>query len=279
MDNKNVQEIRAFIKACNDFINGKFILADIKISKILQTMAASSDIYNILAECLINFDFEREFARCRANSTVNGKCFKPPFEVHKLIPLTFCLLVEIDRKHIDFDYFLRTQFPHAETQKDEYDEFTSTVMVPFRDAVAGLFDISVEPEPIKREEAANIIDQQILRVHNEAQDSKTEYVESVVEKPVMEPKSQAEVDDDVNDFYAGVLEKVDLIRQEMVLVRGKEKQDNIETILMAIEEAVRIKNMKILNALVYALNTECKNEKCLKLLIGKLNGLYFTYFG
>ena len=46
-----------FLNACDEFIQGKFILADIKISKILRAISTSKEVYNLMAESLINYNF------------------------------------------------------------------------------------------------------------------------------------------------------------------------------------------------------------------------------
>ena len=40
----DANEINTFVSACNEMIEGKFILADIKISKILRAISSSNDI-------------------------------------------------------------------------------------------------------------------------------------------------------------------------------------------------------------------------------------------
>ena len=63
MNNIDKDTIINFISACNELVNGKFILADIKISKILRAISESTDIYNLIAENMINYDFDKEFAK------------------------------------------------------------------------------------------------------------------------------------------------------------------------------------------------------------------------
>ncbi len=278
MENINKEEINNFIRACNDLIYGKFILVDIKITSVLKSIAESADIYNILAECMINFDFAREFSKAKV-STVSDTTFKLPMEVHKIIPLVFCLLVEIDSKRIDFDQFLRTQFPYADNQKDEYTKFANNIIVPFRDAIASLFDMPVDiDEKRAQDEEVNIIDKQIAVISGEG--GAKAVVEKTTIASVEETPTPAltQEEDDVNDFFASVKEKVHIVEEKLSFVKNKQRRDNIKTITTAILQTCDIKNITILNALVYALNCECKQEKIMKETIHKLNNLYFTYF-
>ena len=58
MEENNLVQLQDFISACNDFADGKFILADIKISKILGReflFTAKNSIYiNIFTETCSN---------------------------------------------------------------------------------------------------------------------------------------------------------------------------------------------------------------------------------
>ena len=230
----NKNELLEFTKACDEFIEGKFILADVKIANILKKIADSTDIYNILAECMINFDFSKEFSKSRVSGSVGANTFRLPTEIHKLIPLVFCLLVEIDKKNIDFNYFLRTQFPFADTQKEEYDVNTKELY-----------------EQLNQEEKIAVVPKKI--------------------------SDEIEVEDK-DDFFKSMIDKSYDIKDSIKTIKNIAKRENVTTILDGIEESCQIKNIKITNALVYALNQELKGEKYFKTLINNLNNLYFTYF-
>lgn len=262
MENINENEIKDFLKACNDFINGKFILAEVKISKVLQEIAKSKDIYNVIAECLNGYDFEREFSKSRANNLVGGSNFRLPIESHKIIPLVFCLLVEVDRKRIDFNYFLKTQFSHAETQKEEYEAFIATVMVPFRDAFKNMFGIDDKEQEKLPEAEVNVLDK-----------PKVEKIEEIKIEQLPEEELEEE---DLNDFFISIAKLAEEIKFETL--KNKQSKEAIKIYVDGLKEASSIKNFNILNGFVYALNAESKKEKTIKETVNKINNLYFTYF-
>jgi hypothetical protein len=45
-------KIKNFFDACNEMIQGRFILSDIKISKILKAIANSEVLYDLFAQVL-----------------------------------------------------------------------------------------------------------------------------------------------------------------------------------------------------------------------------------
>ena len=118
MNNENIEreKIINFINACNELVNGKFILADIKISKILKSISESTGVYNLIEECMINYDFDSEFSKCITTDASGVERFVLPKEEEKIVPLVFCLLVEIDSKRISFNDFIKAQFPYANNQ-------------------------------------------------------------------------------------------------------------------------------------------------------------------
>ena len=73
-DEKNL--IMNVILSCNELIDGKFILADSKISKILKDVTESKEVYNLLSECMANFNFEREFIRAKIKLPTKPGYFK-----------------------------------------------------------------------------------------------------------------------------------------------------------------------------------------------------------
>lgn len=277
MENINKGEIAKFIKSCNDLINGKYILVDVKITAILKAIAESDDIYNILAECLINFDFEKEFTKASVSSP-SDTTFKVPMEIHKIIPLVFCLLVEINRKHVDFDIFLETQFPYAGDQKERYDKFANNVIAPFRDAVASLFDMSTDVEEKAEEPPVNVLDKHVsvVSTYNETPTIIQKTVVTTIEDPIETAKREEERIQ--GDFFREIGKLTEQIEEKLIFVRNINKRDNIRTITLAIKQTVAIKNLTILNALVYALNNECAHERALRETMDSINSLYFDFF-
>ena len=78
-------KIKTFFDACNEMIQGRFILSDIKISKILKAIANSEVLYNLFAEVLSDFKFKEEFENAKTSSKVNGGYFLVPGSEEKLL--------------------------------------------------------------------------------------------------------------------------------------------------------------------------------------------------
>ena len=65
MSAQNIHELIPFNNACDEFISGKYILADIKINSILNIISNDEKISNIVASCIDNYDFNTAFANAQ----------------------------------------------------------------------------------------------------------------------------------------------------------------------------------------------------------------------
>ena len=281
LSEKQLIEVQDFVDACNEFINGKFILADMKISKILKSIAGSSEIYNLLAECMINFDFEHELKKCCVKSGTENASFTLPTETYKLIPVVFCLLVQIDSKRIDFNYFLKTQFPFANGQNEEYDKFSSQIVIPFRDAIAGLFNVSTEfrkkEEP---KEELSIIDQ---KIKEQLEGQKVEVVEEqeeeekavAMEVPVQEPKIEKTA---LDTLFEEIKAQAEYMQQLAPYIKKTVRRENVVIILKGLIKVCELKDMLLLSSSMIAINEVGGAEKVLKENLKNISSAYARFF-
>ena len=267
LNQEQALQVKNFISACNSFIKGKFILTDVKLANILKAIAESESVYNLLAEHMINFDFDGELKKCCVKNAVEGGSFKLPKEVDVVIPLVFCLLVEIDSKRIDFDYFLRSQFPFAENQNEQYDRFANDIIAPFRDAVANKFGASIveeEKKPAKPER--NIID---IRI--EERQEELAHVQEEEEEVEPEPKTP------LQEFCESITASAQEMLQDLGYVRKETKRDNIRLVLNALVKACELQEMVLINGIIVALNEIVGNDKILRYSLDDIKTTFANY--
>ena len=140
ISNKGLVTINAFMNSCDDLINGKFIFAGNKVSNILKAINESPELYEVISECLKDFNYEKEFGRAKIKLPTKKGTFKMPEEHISKIPLVFCMLVEIQENKIDFKQFLADYFD-TDDEKSQFENFAEQVIIPFKNAIAYLFDI------------------------------------------------------------------------------------------------------------------------------------------
>ena len=273
LDNGQQVKMKNFVTACNDFISSKFILSDIKISKILKTVADSEQIYNLLAECMINFNFEEELNRSFFKASKETGSFLLPVEYFKLIPLVFNLLVGLDSKKIDFKNFLNQYFVFN-NQHEQYSTFAHTVVVPFRDAIVELFGIDMNDDSVPSEDKP-VNKRPRLYETEESQETAplTEEQTIVVAiTPVIKPEA-----DVLKAFFEEVRSHANYIADKLVLVKKESRRENIKLIVNAIIRTCTIEDLIILSALVSALNEIAAKEKYLKFGIAKICECYYEF--
>ena len=138
---QTLAKIKEFIEVLDQMIDGKYILADVKIHKLVKIINECDAIYSFMSECLINFDFENEYNNCIQKNNINGEKFLLPKEPIKLVALVYCLLNAFNSKYLDLYDFMRENFAsiHYHT---EYLEFGRKVLEPFKNIVASYFGLT-----------------------------------------------------------------------------------------------------------------------------------------
>ena len=129
---------RDVIIACNDLIDCKVLFTEDKIQKILEEIASSSEVYNLIADCLSVFNRDKEFDRVFNISGVGKGNFVMPKEEAKIIAFVFCLLVDINSGKINYDKLIARYFL-SETGEKDYKAFMGKVIVPFRNLISEAF--------------------------------------------------------------------------------------------------------------------------------------------
>ena len=131
------EALEAFTSACDEVINAKFILAEKKISSLLQTIASNPILIDFFKTALSGYNRIDEFAR--AKSKVGGRSkLTLPIHKTKIVAFAFCLLLELDTGKRDLKEFL-DEFFHSANPKEQYDNFVKTIIVPFKEITEFLF--------------------------------------------------------------------------------------------------------------------------------------------
>ncbi len=142
MNETDNKKIEYFIALCDDLITCKFLVAESKIKKLLVALAETEPICSLVAECMEQFNRDREFNK---TFVADGKghfyCFMPT-EEYKIIALVFCVLADIDkgkdRGGIDFTDFIKRYFDDEEGVNC-YTHFARKIILPFRELIAEAF--------------------------------------------------------------------------------------------------------------------------------------------
>lgn len=134
-----LRNIQACLASLDELSDGRFIFAENIISKILKNISTCDEIYDLISQCMKNFNFDREFNRAKVKMPTKDGYFVMPESRAAIIPLVFCILVDIRDKKIDFNDFLKNYFKHDKIT--EYENFANVVITPFKQALLYCFDM------------------------------------------------------------------------------------------------------------------------------------------
>jgi len=244
IDEEELEKINQFAVNCDEMINGKFILSEIKIAKILKSIANSDALYGYFAECLLNFDFNKEFSKIKINTFTNSY-IKMPNEDYKIVALVFCFLVEVDSKNIDFYDFVTTYFEQKDNC-DSYSVFTKTMLVPFKNLILSHFGLLEMEEREKSEIEVNLRGQVI---------ENTGIGEKII-KHIQSIQNVVEISPKIRD----------------------EQKQKLDIVLNAFIEAIKLHKKVILYALEVAMTELVKANKVIKPMYDDLLEMLLKFY-
>jgi hypothetical protein len=149
--------INEFSKACDDMARSQYILADSKITAILQSIATSSLLYSLFDRLLENYDYQVSAKAC----VDSDNSFNLPSEQRERVCLIFCLLLDMDKHNIEIKDFI-SQFDRSKDINTRYDNFLAKFILPLKVGVLNLIEEQKSQEERQREEEIRIMEKRRL---------------------------------------------------------------------------------------------------------------------
>ena len=237
------------------------------IARILQDISESKEIYELIAECMKNFNFDKEFNRAKVKLPTKDGYFIMPESRAIVIPLVFCVLVDIRDRKINFHDFLRTYF--MSEQIDEFENFAQTLVVPFRNALAYCFELDGESN-------SNTVDDNKYQNEDVQQDvgvDNTEDTQDVVKEPELEkPVTERFVNQKFKDFFKDVIVISNEIKSELASDKRckEELREDINYLVNAMIDCAEHYDLRNVSAYIVAIHYVAKPVKCLRFLSQEL---------
>jgi len=259
------RNLKNFFEACNEMINGRFILSDIKIAKILNSIANSSVLYDLFAKCMVDFNYKMEFRNAKVTNKVNGGYFVLPSDEKKIIALVFCFLIDVDNNRINLQNFINENFYSADGYNISYSNFAMNILIPFKNSVAYVLQVNENGEDIN-----NFGDDSNEQLAMDGFEQQEEMVDS------KKPTKQGEI----NLLYADLLRALNQF-YSAVKKHPKLKEDRraeLIIIIKAIKEAIQIEKLLFINALIIPLEYTCCKDKYLKIYYQDFKNCLIGFF-
>lgn len=130
----DIQNLIPFNTACDEFVAGKYILADIKISSILKLIEANNKLTNLMQECLSNYNFEADLKQLNETNILIL-----PTNEKQLASFVYSLLSSFSSGLLNFSDFIK-RFYSSANSNENFVEFANNVITPFKDAVNSIYN-------------------------------------------------------------------------------------------------------------------------------------------
>ena len=263
---KNIYELLA---NCDELINGRYIFAENIIEKILLNISKTPEVYDLISDCMQNFNFEREFNRAKVKLPTKDGYFVMPESKAIVLPLVFCILVDIRDKKINFHEFVKDYFTSEDL--NEFENFAQTLIVPFKNAIAYCFDIEPKQEQVR------VMEQEVTLQENVQEQNNFDRQEAPV---VSEPENKLLQEEKLKNFMS----KAKIICEQMqseILSDPKVKPDlknDVDYLLNIMIECTQFGDIKHFSAYTVAIDYIARPIKSLRFLAQELRQILADFY-
>lgn len=132
----NIHELQPFNNACDEFVSGKYILIDLKISSILNIIANDEKLTNIVNSCLQDYTFNFKMQSSIVGETAN---LSLPTNDKEIVAFVYNLLYKFNTRTLDFYEFLKVYYNAENAGGKEFGEFARTIITPFKNAINSIY--------------------------------------------------------------------------------------------------------------------------------------------
>ena len=233
------EELELFLKRTDEFIDAKYIIADIKIINVLKTIAASETLIAIFKNCLTDFDYNKAkknyLVKSKFLAEDKGEFILPP-NSRELLAFIFNILMDIDTKRIDFSNFLTKYFYVDGSFSASFEAFKNAMIKPFRNSVEVIMESVIEGKVQDPLEAI------------------TEHEEWLVkEKKLEEEKLAKEKELSQKKYYNSVKSIKEILLKDKTNIKNSKLKDDVKKeIVLVIDMLANAINSEDKDAVEYA---------------------------
>ena len=219
----------------DELIKGKFILFDSKVSKLLKIIASSEALYGLFAKCLVDYDFVSTLKLAEEYKRIQGKFYIPEGN-NEILAFVFCLVLEVNNSKINLQNFINNNFFSPNGYNYSYLNFARELLVPFKEALK---------EELGVEESDSIVTTEEGKMEN------INTVDNTSEDKIL----FANLLFAINELHAKVSSDKK-IRQDI--------KDEEYIVMLGLIEAVKLENIKVINALIVSLEYVLGKQKSVR---------------
>ena len=230
------ESFEKFLIATQTLVDSKYILIDRNISVLLHSAVDSEIIYNLIAKCMVNFDFIEEWKKA-----TEGNFIKFPESDEKKIAFIFCMLNNIDDRKLDITKVLDHYFSFNESVTP-YELFCTNIIIEFKDLILKSLNLLPSNE-------------------NEAEINDSEEVDET---------AKSELQEKSNEMLSLVYKLKDEVRKLKKIKKCPISKSDVIAIISTLEFAVKRNDLEYFYALVLSIKCLVMHNKTLRFIILKI---------
>lgn len=242
------QNLVDFFVACNEMIEGRFILSDTKVANILKCVVKSETLYKLYSTCMNGFKFSRTLDYCVATNPNNGGYFQMPSEEKDIVAFVTSFLLEVDKRNINLQTFVTENFYSSDGYNISYNNFALTMLVEYKTAVKNILGVDESGKSLEDDVVAS----NQITIDEHVEEAKANENTKILFANLM--LCIVELQNTINDDI-----KLKYVDKEELLI-----------VLKALNRAVHLEELIIVNALLVPLEHALGKNKKYKNLYEKL---------
>ncbi len=143
---KELQLMEEFKAACDEIINGKFILLNAKIEDLVKVIKKSELIKNILVTAVESLNYEKELIKIYKKNQTEGVTDFMPADPYDTVGVVYLFINDLITNRINFFEFSNQNF-HSDDTDYIYKIFGHKMILPFKLAMIKIVENDiVSPE-------------------------------------------------------------------------------------------------------------------------------------
>jgi|AGTN01.1.fsa_nt_gi hypothetical protein len=135
---EKIAAVKKFEEAIGVFYSSRLIIVEQAVSRLLETIASTPELYAVVDECAKSSDYKKEYNKAINRDGVGGIFTLPPNR-RQIVTLVTGLLLDFDNKNLSVVDFVTGYFPSG-TSHASYLSFCENVIEPYSEAFIYLLE-------------------------------------------------------------------------------------------------------------------------------------------
>lgn len=258
-------KINNFLTSVQNLLDSRSVFAYGYISELLNSVAECNEVYNVIAQCMVNFDFISEW-----QAAVSEDTLRLPLQPERRIAFIFSMFTNIDDRNLDLDKILEHYYSNHE-DITSFEVFKQEVVIEFRNLILAALGLPLDYENMMdnsdyyQTEPVGVTEEMELPDADEVDSDSGEETDETEQTP--EPDENEE---DIGELLTLVSELKQEIRAAKKVKGTILSKTDLISIVSTLEYAAKTKSIEYFYALVLSIKQVTVKNKKLKAIAAKI---------